>query len=418
MLPQVLKEIDSKKRDGRVAEQARAFNRLIGPAAETGQPINVREEGPRVDITLARCHRIDWSQYDDLDPEDGDSKVVAQLLNAYQIPLAERVLISHDINPNAMAARRGLRAIRPPDSWLRPRESSPADKEIQRLKQRLAELEKSQPKLQLSISIQATQPIPIYKVAALTEDEQTDLVTAVLTEHPRPSQPSNRGLGLSFDSLTRDHTLDDRYDAYSEKVVPSYAKQLHQFLERTYDQIPISIQVENTGNIQAEKLVVEIDVTGGWINDRFVIAPMRWPRPPKPRHPHHLPNFPTIDPISRPPGRHEIHFTQGPDKGPSVIVNCEDFRQGKEWSFDGVLGIDPQRIDALSISVRVTAANLHGQLVETAIVKTTVSEVHATALFDLSEGTPIEPLPMADALKTAIESRSLDGIDFEAIGKD
>ena len=59
--PTILDEVDSKKRDGRLAKHARAFNRLIGPIAQSGKPLTIRESGPRVDIALASCDRLPWS---------------------------------------------------------------------------------------------------------------------------------------------------------------------------------------------------------------------------------------------------------------------------------------------------------------------------------------------------------------------
>jgi hypothetical protein len=80
-VPQVLKEVDSKKRDGRLAKHAREFNRLIAPAAETGGVVRLVDGPPFVDLALAVTNRIDWDQLDDLDPDEPDARVVAQVLN-------------------------------------------------------------------------------------------------------------------------------------------------------------------------------------------------------------------------------------------------------------------------------------------------------------------------------------------------
>jgi hypothetical protein len=57
---------------------------------------------------MAVCDRVNWDQLDDLDPNSGDARVVAQVLNARNVPGEKRLLFSRDINPIAMAARHDL----------------------------------------------------------------------------------------------------------------------------------------------------------------------------------------------------------------------------------------------------------------------------------------------------------------------
>src|SRR5947207_1845804 len=79
VVPQVNREIDKRKRDGRLGQRARAFNRLIAPAAESGSSVRLREGPVIVDIALAVCDPIDWSAHKELDPDDGDARVVAEI---------------------------------------------------------------------------------------------------------------------------------------------------------------------------------------------------------------------------------------------------------------------------------------------------------------------------------------------------
>lgn len=87
VVPQVLQEVDKRKRDGRLGKRAREFRRLVEPAALTGGPIRLVDGPPiAVDLALAPSSRIDWNQMDDLDPEEGDAKVVAQILHERGVP--------------------------------------------------------------------------------------------------------------------------------------------------------------------------------------------------------------------------------------------------------------------------------------------------------------------------------------------
>lgn len=415
LLPQVLKEIDSKKRDGRLGTLARTFNRLIAPAAESGQPITICEGALRVDATLALCSPIPWDDYDDLDPSDGDSRVVAQMLNTLHIPLEQRVLVSNDINPIAMASRRGLNTVRATETWLRQTEPSKADKEVTRLNLQLAELKKNQPTLEIAISLKQTQPVDLLRVAALTHDEQAELIRSILSKNRKPQQPQGMPFSVSH-SYETDTTLDRRYGKYADDVVPAFASKLHTYLERNHCQVPLSIEVANVGAIQAEKLVVEIEVVGGWINNRHVLAPQHWPSPPKRKEPfeHLINTMPNIR-SSYVPGRHETHFAERPEKGPRITMNCEDFRQGKTWTFDGVVWIDPHVSNNCEIRVQVTAANLHGQVSEKLRIKKVVTDTHFSTLVDPTTGQYVKPPPMAAVLDAAFKRREYDAVDIEKI---
>ncbi len=118
VVPQVNAEIDKRKRDGRLGRRAREFNRLIAPAAESASPARISDRPPVVDIAIAACDRIEWDVLDDLDPELGDARVVAQILHARGMPLERKSLFSHDINPIAMATRYGIKTRKMPDHWL------------------------------------------------------------------------------------------------------------------------------------------------------------------------------------------------------------------------------------------------------------------------------------------------------------
>lgn len=101
IVPKAMEEIDAKKRDGRLGLHARAFNRLIAPSVVNGGSIVLREADPRVELQMATCSRIPWNDYDELDPDDGDSRIVAEALNVRNVTSQSRILISHDIKPLA-----------------------------------------------------------------------------------------------------------------------------------------------------------------------------------------------------------------------------------------------------------------------------------------------------------------------------
>jgi len=159
LVPQVLDEVDKKKRDGRIGKRAREFNRLIWPAAESGNPARIVDGPPAVDLGIAVCGRPDWDALDDLDLERGDSRVVAQVLYVQDVPFEARVVFTQDPNVMAGASRHGLQTKRLPDHWMMDPEPSPAEKEIQRLKSRVKELEATEPELSVEIRLEGSPPV-------------------------------------------------------------------------------------------------------------------------------------------------------------------------------------------------------------------------------------------------------------------
>ncbi len=97
VVPQVLQEVDKRKRDGRLGKRAREFRRLVEPVALSGKPIRLTEGPPSVDLALARSGRIGWNRLDDLDPGESDAKVVAQVLHEQVVPDDRKVLFIQDM---------------------------------------------------------------------------------------------------------------------------------------------------------------------------------------------------------------------------------------------------------------------------------------------------------------------------------
>jgi len=218
-VPQVLKEIDNHKRDGRLGKRARAFNRTMRPAASSDAPVNIRDETPQVDIWPARTGRVDWDELHDLDPNEGDARIVAEILHTHGIPKEKKTLLSHDINPITMAHRHGLKVQMLHESWLLDPEPSPHEKELTRLKSRLRELEAKEPNIAVKINFGVEAPFHLHCVQPLTMDEQRELSDRLRSENPKKAQNVGR-----FTPLHRhDHEYDGKYIGYLEVEIPEYA---------------------------------------------------------------------------------------------------------------------------------------------------------------------------------------------------
>lgn len=212
VVPQVNTEIDKRKRDGRLGKRAREFNRIIAPAAESGIPEVIIEGSPQVSICIARCSRIDWNALDDLDPQEGDHKVVAQILHAVGIPNERKTLLSEDTNPIFLASSHGLSCRKLPKGWLLDPEPHPKDKDVTRLTQRVRELEDNEPKMDVSLSFGVESPFNAYRVTPLDDDEKRALTNQLVSRSPRQEQARNAfNIGLP--------NYDDQYSGKHAKYI-------------------------------------------------------------------------------------------------------------------------------------------------------------------------------------------------------
>lgn len=395
----VVEEIDGKKRDGRLGAHARAFNRLLTPAVTEGAAVVVREAAPRVELSFAAHGRIDWDAWPAADPDDGDTQVVLEALNA--TTPGPRLLVSHDIKPLALARAHGLAVHRASDDWLRPIEPGPKDKEIQRLKQQVQDLRRDEPTFEISISLSPDDPLSLWSVVPLDDTARGDL-SGKLQGRVRPL--SQRGDGvLGIRGLDYDHTYDDRFDAYHDTTLPAFAGDFHNRMGLLFNQRRLVVRVANIGLIRAEHLTVEIATSDGWLNDRLIFVSPNGPPAPKLRSPF------GVTPglwrgIGSQVGRHEFDPVQPAERSPAFAATCEDFRSRDRYEYRGVLVPTPTE-GAVEITVTLRAGNLRGAVTETRRWDKTLQAVEVSELVDLETLIARLPFPLMDEMRAAYKSR-------------
>lgn len=421
IVPKAMEEIDAKKRDGRLGPHARAFNRLIAPSVINGRPIVLREADPRVELQMATCSRIPWNDYDELDPDDGDSRIVAEALNVRNVVSQNRILISHDIKPLAYARGRDLPVHQASDDWLRGPEPSPKDKEIQRLKQQVAEYKKDEPTFEISIEVSDISPPTIYRVVAL-DVEQTDAITALIKkQNPKESNGSNNLYGISsgFGS-DRDSSYDGKYSAFITRSVPSFVTKFSEKLELLFNQRLLTVRVTNAGDIRADHLVVSIKTSDGWINRRVVAVSASGPAAPVPRPDYlsslnihrHLENM-----IPPRVGRHEFETTLRARRSRETKACCEDFHSGQDYYFEGVVA-PTSRNTPMEITVTLTARNLRGEHTKAFKLDKQIIAIEPGELVDLQTLELKHDYPIKEELARLLRVEDYDGIDWDEKDED
>jgi hypothetical protein len=406
IVPKAMEEIDAKKRDGRLGRYARAFNRLIAPSVISGEPIVIREADPRVELQMAICSRIPWDDYDELDPDDGDSRIVAEALNVRNVVSQNRLLISHDIKPLVYARGRDLSVHQTSDNWLRSPEPSPKDKEIQRLKQQVAEYRKDEPTFEISIEVSDISPPIIYQVAAL-DAEQAEVITALI-KRQNPKQPNSSG----FD---RDSSYDGKYSAFITRKVPSFVAKFSEKLELLFNQRLLTVRVTNAGDIRVDHLIVSIKTSDGWINHRVVavsasgpVAPVLTPDYFNLINTHgHLGNM-----ISSRVGRHEFETTLRAHRSREMKASCEDFHSGQDYCFEGVVA-PTSRNEPLEITVTLTAKNLRGEHIRAFKIDKQIVAIKPGELVDLQTLKLKQNYPVEEEITRLVRAKEYDKIDWD-----
>lgn len=415
MTPTAMNEVDSKKQDGRLGKRAREFNRLIGSVAAGGPPIVIRESSPRVELALSRASRIPWDQLDDLDPNDGDSCIVAEALHARDMNADGKIVVSHDIKSIRLASDHDMQTLHVTDDWLRAPEPSPHDKEVQRLKGKLAEYEAKEPEFEINIEILDGEPVSVVQIEDLTDAERARIERKIIADNPKRDQARNGAYGMIPEPALYDSSYDDRYKAYLQRI-PEFMANYEQRLERLFNQTRFRVSVANVGKMQAENLLIEVNVSSGWLHDRYVYVSPAGPTAPEPRATplfggFDLNRLPTVPYQAR---RHEFAFKDAPNWRSWFSVTCEDFRNTEDWIYDGMLGIDPRATET-KIIVTVTASNFRGKAQAEKLIERKQGKFHISKLVDQETLKPLADTPIDAVIK---RKNYKEDIDLSAFADD
>lgn len=408
VVPTVLEEVDSKKRDGRLAPRARAFNRSLSPLLNGDPVINVAHASVQVDLAIADCDRINWDELADLDPRQGDHRVAAEVLNVRGVPVAQRIIVGQDIKPLIIAKRHGIRTCHVAESWLPSPEPTPMDKKFAELQQRVKGYEKTEPEFEVEFSVE--QPALIYLIEPLSEEESAAFVERTLVANPQPEQAS------SFMPLGFDGTLAGRYSTYAKETVPNFVRNYAEKMEILLGQIPIKLVISNVGNLRADNVIVSVLVIGGWFNDKPILVPPKGPVAPTARNTLGMPHLTTPHFRGR-VGKHEFDVDE-PRRDVRFEAQCEDFRHGTAWQFDGVMWLDPKSDSPRLVVVEITAANLRGKVTRTFPVEASVETLKASDLLKIESNSLLRRSAVYPLVERAFDNEEFSAIEFDSMEHD
>jgi hypothetical protein len=418
VVPTVMQEVDSKKNHARLADHARRFNRTLRPLLEGESTVLVRESpAPRVEIALADNTRVEWKQYPELDRDEPDARVVAQALSAQGPSPESRVVVSQDIRPLHLARRHGLNIHQVSETWLRPKEVSEAEKKAANLQRQLDAMKNREP--QFSLHLSTSQPsVDVHRIKALSPDERRAIQETIIRQSPMPEQ--------EYSSLTSilgnyDHTLDERYTKWERSKVPHFVREYERKIELNYGQLKIRFRIENTGQVPAESLLIRLTATGGWFNEKYVLASPSGPAAPSPKQRSLMDSY-----MSRSwqdsirlaqPGKHEFVVLDDPERSPEVQIACADFRHGLTYDYAVIGRADPYA-DEFRIDAVVTAANLFGEAKTSIVVLRNLIDSSVADLIDMSTMRFKHPPDVDGHLAKAISASDFSAFEFDGSGDD
>lgn len=419
VVPTVMQEVDSKKNHARLGDHARRFNRTLRPLLEGEATVVVREApAPSVELALADCCRVDWAQFSDLDPDEPDSRVVAQALCA-QGPAAEtRVVISQDIRPLHLARRHNLKIHQVGENWLRPKEVSESDKKAANIQRQIDAMKSRAPQLLPRVSLSQT-AVDVHRVRQLSPDERRIIQETIIRLNPMPEQERSALYSLMSDY---DPSLEERYTKWERNKVPHFVREYERKIELNFGQLEIRFRIENTGQVPAESLLIRLTAIGGWFNEKYVLASPSGPAAPRPRRNSllgmHIPRslHESIRSVAQ-SGKHEFVLLADPRRSTEVQIACADFRHGLAYEYAVVGRADPHA-DEFRIDAVVTAANLYGDVKTSIIVPKNIKDSSVADLIDMTT-MRFKGRPHVDGLlEKAISASDFSAFEFEGPRED
>jgi PIN domain-containing protein len=234
-----------------------------------------------------RVPRLDLDQYE-LDADSPDDLLIGSILE-YRIkhPSESIVLFTHDVGPRLTAQRLGIDARPIPPEDLLPPQRDDAERENERLKRQLHDLQTAAP--QLSVTINGEEDLAtvttLSALVGLTNDdissqaavERAKLPTFERTAEAAPDTSLKRINGklvLDLDSV-REVDVNaiapgeyDRYDRACDRYENEYAeylRALRDMREVRSRTITIEAQLNNSGGKPGEDISVELEFPTGMI---------------------------------------------------------------------------------------------------------------------------------------------------------
>ena len=284
----VQREIDSQKNreNDRVARRARTtygvFMRIID--SESGFEL-VRPVGPQVKLYLQGPSLPSEELKGTLDYGKADDEIVGYLYKYKQEnPNEDARLLTHDGGPMMTAKSLGIPFIPIKDEWLLTPEHNESEKEVARLKERIRQLEKAEPRFKIDLVDPRGEILDEIRMEFLinepmSPDEIRTLMQMVKSRFPlvedfgsrEPAERDNPSLSARFLGAKEVYTpaSDDAITKYTSQDYPKWVKRcqkslsdLHEALQHEVGTPAFTFAIVNDGTRPGNNALVQVSVEG------------------------------------------------------------------------------------------------------------------------------------------------------------
>ena len=281
----VTREIDDQKNrgNGRVAQRARSTYQLFSPLAEDEQDfLIIKESAPVVKLLLEGLGQPSPGLKEVLDYSKTDDQIVGCLHRfRHENPDADARLLSHDRGPMMAARSLGLPRAPIKESWLSPSEPNEAEREITRLRNRVTQLEKTEPSFNVQLISDKEQSSDNSEVEyevfePLTEQEvdgYVQLITASLPmirdfpKNPPPREDNSTTVGIFYLPTDREIAKykEQDYPEWLEKCRAALSS-IHTDLQNELGPATFGLCITNDGTRPGKATLVNILAEGKFRN--------------------------------------------------------------------------------------------------------------------------------------------------------
>lgn len=374
----VLSELDKKKFSDSDSKIRDRVKKVISKLSQIASWDEVRANVQL--LFLTNEPKIDW-EHEGLDPGIVDDRIIATIL-AEEGTKRSVGLVTADLGLRLKAQARGIQCHTLSEQMLLPRKT-PAEEEIDRLKERLQRFEHRLPKLSLKLLSRGKMAdfaeFSLKKLAPLTQADIEAEVAKIRNQHQKfPSPSSGVSPVLAFLSVGFSQSEIDRYN----KEIEEYAKQMPDYLKEKWVHrellsrtLRLRFALVNDGSSPGEDIDIFLHLPDGFKlvdNEGFPKGPTAPQQPTPPRTMIemfqnigrlNIPYLPRISPSVMSP-----HTRPDVPKGPfikktnsyEVSFSVQRLKHGFQTIFDPLFAIFPsiESVCSFGIDYRVLAANL------------------------------------------------------------
>lgn len=281
----VIEEIERLKRDQnqrrarRAREASSLFGRMLSNASESE---SFEVAGKSIVVSFAPTLPALRETPAMLDRTRGDDSLIEEVL-CFSHACAGVILLTGDILLDLRARRHSVATKQIPDSWALAPETDEREKRIRDLEARIGRLEEASPNLSIEVLIDNvtvdTLAIPVDHYSPLSKDEIQFVLAQLRAKHPvqtqfaAPPKPAPRNeiekrLLESIGPLMIEVSKEDIDNYTSEYNKWQLAAQedlsrLHARLNAKYRWKAIVIEIDNTGPVSADHLLLEVELFDG-----------------------------------------------------------------------------------------------------------------------------------------------------------